>query len=207
MAKVIPIGQPQDTRERFIIAVGDVLSRNGYSGLTANAVANSAGVKKELIRHVFGSFNNLVKEYGHSELFWPTAQELLDNREEELKALPPEEQMAWFFKQYLKALRKRPQTVNILAWELRQRDDRQELLEQVRVRTALEFFEHLHEDTPDEVDLTALVVVMAGSIHHLLVRSLLHRHFGGVDFRSERGWLRIIDAIDRFFHGALSEEI
>lgn len=203
MAKVIPIGQPKSNREQLITAVGQVLAENGYAGLTADAVARQAGLKTPLIRRNFGSFMNLVKEYSNCEDYWPSVDELLDGREQELLELPPQRQIAWFFKQYLKALRNRPQTVRILTWELTQRDERTVLLEQVRVRTSLEFFERLRDDTPDDVDLSAIVVVLASAVHHLVVRAQHHRHFGGLDFQDERGWQRVALAIDLLMQGAL----
>lgn len=205
MAKVIPIGRPQSTRERFIEAVGATLAAHGFSGLTPDNVALRAGLRKEFIRRIFGTFAGLVTAYGRSHLFWPSALELMADRQDQLRALPPERQMAWFFKEYYRALRRRPETVRILAWELHEGPHRYTpLLEYPRVRCALEFFELLREDTPDDVDLSAIVVVLAGAVHHLLVMSLTRRHFGGVDLNSEQGRSRIEQAIDLLLHQALS---
>jgi len=206
MGNVIPIGQPKSNREQLVAAVGQVLADHGYAGLTADAVARQAGLKTPVIKRAFGSFTNLVKEYGHSQRYWPTADELLDGREQELLALPPQRQIAWFFKHYLQALRNRPETVRILTWELTQRDERTVILEQVRVRTSLEFFERLRDDTPDDVDLSAIVVVLASAVHHLVVRAQHHRHFGGLDFQDERGWQRVALAIDLLMQGALEQK-
>ncbi len=203
MAKVIPFNQSATTREECVKAVGAVLAEKGYKGLTADAVAQKVGIKTAVVRHIFGSFLNLVKEYGHSELHWPTVDELLDNREAELVALPPERQFAWFFKQYLNALKNRPQTVQIMTWELMERDERSELLEQVRVRTALEFFERLRDDTPDNIDLSAIVAVLAAAVQQLVIRAQQYRHFGGLDFDTERGWKRVAAAIDLLMRGSL----
>jgi len=206
MGKVIPIGRTSSTREDLVLAVGNVLASRGYKGLTANAVAEKAGVKTAVLRHIFGNFTNLVKEYAHSQTYWPTAEELIDGREQELLKLPPQQQIAWFFKHYLQALRSRPQTVQILTWELQERDERTMLLEQVRVRTSLEFFERLRDDTPDDVDLSAIIVVLASAVHHLVVRAQHHKYFGGLDFQGEGGWQRVALAIDLLMQGALDKK-
>ncbi len=203
MAKVIPIGRTHTSQERFVEAVGLVLNARGFKGLTPDAVAREAGLQKGLIRMLFGSFLNLIKVYAHSELHWPTAEELLDGREEELKHLPPERQFAWFFRHLLAALRRRPQTVQILIWELTERDERSELLSLVRVRRTLEFFERLREDTPDDVDLSAIVALLAGAVQFLVIRARLHSHYGGIDLDDEAGWARIDGAIDLLLQGAL----
>ncbi len=205
MAKIIPIDRPQSTRDRFIQAVGTTLAARGFAGLTPDSVAREAGLQKSLIRHVFGTFAGLVSTYGRSPLFWPSALELMDDRKDQLCALPPERQMAWFFKEYYRALRRRPKTVRILAWELHEGQHRYTpLLDYPRVRCALEFFELLREDTPDDVDLSAIVVVLAGAVNHLLVMSLTKRHFGGVALDSERGHERIEQAIDLLLEHALT---
>ena len=69
-------------------------------------------------------------------------------------------------------------------------------LEEVRVKTALEFFELMQTDPPEEVDLTALVMILAAAVNFLAVRSRMHRSLGGVDLQTEAGWKRIDATLD-----------
>jgi len=59
-------------------------------------------------------------------------------------------------------------------------------------------------DPPDDVDLTALVLFMAGAVNFLAVRSRMHKTLGGVDLQSEEGWQRIEKTIDKLIEGVLS---
>ncbi len=205
MAKVIPINRPQSSKERLIEAVGTVLSKRGFSALTPVAVAREAGLPQNVTRRLFGNFSGLISAYAKSALFWPSAQELMNGRREQLVNMPPERQMAWFFKEYYKALRLRPQTVRIMAWELQESSRYTPLLEYPRVRCALEFFELLRDDTPDDVDLSAIVAVLGGAVNHLLVMSLTRRHYGGVDLDSDKGYARIEEAIDLLMRNSLGQ--
>jgi AcrR family transcriptional regulator len=203
--KVIPISQPTSTRHRLVEATGKVLARVGFSRVEPEMIAEEADLPRALIYRYYGGLSGLVSAYGHSELFWPTVEELLGDDPASLRRLSPEGQMAAFFKRYLAALRRRPHTLEILAWEGLERTELTKLLEEVRVRTALEFFEHLHGDIDDSVDLSAIVVLLAGAVNFLALRSRLSASFGGIDLRSEAGWRRIEKAIDLLLEGTFGQ--
>ncbi|MFW6324824.1 MAG: TetR/AcrR family transcriptional regulator [Desulfovibrionales bacterium] len=202
-AKVIPISRPQTTRDKLLKAVGTVLAREGFRSIGVNKVAREAGVNKSLIYRYYGGLKELLSAYGRSLEFWPSAEELLEGRMEEFQNMPPKEQIALFFKQYMASLRKRPQTLEILAWEMLERNELTSQLEYRRVRTALEFFELLHGEIPESIDLTALVVILASAVNYLVVRSRVSGHFGGIDFTNDKGWDRIESAFDLLMRGAL----
>ena len=76
-------------------------------------------------------------------------------------------------------------------------------LEDIRIKTILEYFEYLDE-IPDDANLTAIVVLMGGAVNHLIVRSRIHRSIGGIDLETEAGWDRINKGIDLLLKGIFS---
>ncbi len=62
----------------------------------------------------------------------------------------------------------------------------------------------MDEEPTEEVDLTALVLFIAGAVNFLAVRSRMHKTLGGVDLQSEEGWQRIEKTIDQLMEGILS---
>jgi AcrR family transcriptional regulator len=194
--KVIPIRNKEITKQKLVRAVGKVLAEVGFQRLGVNMIAREAGVDKKLIYRYYHGLEGLVAEYGRTVDFWPTAEELLGEDAERIRAMAPHELMSQFFRRYLRAILRRPQTLEILAWEGVVRNDLTRSLEEVRVKTALEFFELMQADPPEEVDLTALVMILAGAVNFLAVRSRMHRSLGGVDLQSEAGWKRIDDTLD-----------
>jgi hypothetical protein len=64
------------TREKFIKAVGSILSKNGFAGIGINAVAREAGVDKVLIYRYFGGLPQLISAFGCEGNFWPSVEEL-----------------------------------------------------------------------------------------------------------------------------------
>lgn len=205
LPKVVPIRNKEITRERLIQAVGKVLAEVGFQRLGVNMVAREAGVDKKLIYRYFNGLNGLVAAYGETVEFWPPAEELLGDDLERIREMEPHVLMALFFRRYLRAILKRPQTLEILAWEGLERNELTRGLEEVRVRTALEFFEFMEQDPPEDVDLTTLVLLMAGAVNFLAVRSRIHSSIGGVDLRSEEGWERVERCIDAVLEKTLQK--
>lgn len=204
--KVVPIRNKEITQQKLIKAVGSVIADVGFNRLGVNMVAREAGVDKKLIYRYFHGLSGLVSAYGKTVEFWPTAEELLGDDYERIRKMEPHKLMSQFFKRYLRAILGRPQTLEILAWEALERNDLTKGLEEVRVKTALEFFELMEKDPPKDVDLTALVLIMAGAVNFLAVRSRIHPSIGGVDLRSKEGWARIEKTIDVMLEKALATE-
>jgi AcrR family transcriptional regulator len=197
--KVIPIHEKETTEDKLILSVGRILAGNGFSELTADKVAAEADVDRAVIFRRYGGLNGLVAAFGENPQFWPDVNELLAHADEPVESMTPGEVMAGFFKAYLAAILKRPQTLDILAREALERNVYSRILEQVRVRVALEYFEHMKQDPPEDVDLTALVALIASAVTSMAVRSRTGRFFGGIDLRSEKGWERIGRTLDDLF--------
>lgn len=194
----------EKTKKRLIEAVGKILSRDGFKGLGVNKVAHAAGVDKVLIYRYFGGLPELITAFSHTVDFWPDVDELMGPNPGAIKKLGPDEQMAFFFKSFLKALRRRPMTQNILIWRASEEHELAARLDDIRMRTALEFFENL-ENIPDEPDLTAVVVLMFGGITNILIQSQTRSFVGGIDLSAEAGWKRIEAGIDLLFRGTFKK--
>jgi AcrR family transcriptional regulator len=190
-------------KHRLIQVIGEILSTEGFRGLGVNKVAKRAGMDKVLIYRYFGGLPELVHAFSLTVDFWPSLDELLGADLERLDDLAPDEQMAFFFKSYLRALRRRPATMNILLWKITENNELIKQLEAVPTRTALEFFERL-EKIPEDRDLTAVVILMFGAITHLILQSRKRRSIGGIDLHDEAGWKRIEDGIDLLLQGIFS---
>lgn len=202
--KIIPIKSKELTKKRLVKAVGKVMAEVGFQRLGVTLVAREAGVDKKLIYRYYNGLQGLVAEYAQTLDFWPNTDELVGADREVASQMEPHALMALFFKRYLRAILNRPYTLEILAWEAVERNELTRMLEEVRIKTALEFFELMEQEPSEQVDLTALVLFMAGAINFLAVRSRKHRTLGGVDLQSPDGWARIDKIIDQLMKGILS---
>lgn len=201
MTKIIPITSPRSTRDKLVEATAVVLAREGYLKITLQKVAEEAGVSYGVAMRKYGGLRALVRALGASPDFWPPASELLADDAASLSVMEPHAQMAAYFKRSLRALLDRPRTLDILAWEAVERNELTKLMEDSRVHSALEFFEHLTGEVPEEDDLSTVVLILAVAVQHLAVRSRNTKSMGGVDLTSDKGWARIERAIDKLVHG------
>jgi len=190
----------EHTELKLIKAVGALLSKEGFKGLGVNKVAREAGVDKVLVYRYFKGLPGLVAAFSRTIDFWPSTAELMGPDPGKVHALPPDRQMAHFFKAYARALKKRPLTQDILAWELLEKNELSEALEEIRVKTILGFFEDL-DQIPDDRILSAIVVLMNGAVNHLIIKSRIHPRLGDIDLKTDQGWNEIYKGIDLLLKG------
>jgi AcrR family transcriptional regulator len=184
------------TEERILAAVGEVLARDGFGAVGINAVAREAGVDKVLIYRYFGGLPELLRAWGESGRFWPRVQDLLGDDPQVLLALPAAERYARFFEHFVHELRRRPQTLEILAAEVNERNELTAILEAEREQWGEEATRVLGgpemQARPYVQDVTLLLVA---GVQYLLLRSRRIRIFGGVDVQSAAGWKRLLRAV------------
>lgn len=190
----------RQTQQMLIGAVGRVLAKDGFDGLGINAIAREAGVDKVLIYRYFDGLPNLLKAYGQSGDFWPSVEEVLGRDENALRAVPLAQRTATIVVRLLDALRQRPQTIEILAWEAVQQNALTENLAEIREQWSRQVIARMLPDSvKDEDDVLALASLLVGGFQYLLIRSRNIKVFGGIALNTEDGWRRIRNAALRAF--------
>ncbi len=184
------------TRLRLLDAVGALLAREGFGALGVNAVAREAGVDKVLIYRYFGGMDDLLRAFGQSGDFWPGIEEVIGGDPSELRALPLAERWATGLSRYAQALRSRPITKEVLAWEQIEQNELTQILQQAREQWFEELMTHFPDD-PDatDADLVTTILVIVGAIHYFIVRSRLQPDFSGVVIDTDAGWEHLDEVI------------
>ncbi|MHC1789397.1 TetR/AcrR family transcriptional regulator [Solidesulfovibrio sp.] len=203
--KVIPIGKPRTVRQRLLEALGDLLAKQGFDGLSLDVVAKAAGLERAVVLRHFQDLDDMVTAFGQSAAFWPTVAELREDVADRFAAMPPRAQLAHYFKATIRGLLARPRTLDILAWELMSRNRYTRLLEYPRVRAALEFFETVTGEVPETLDLTAVVAVLGGAAIFLTVRSRQSGVFGGLNLYDDADRERVDRVLDLLLSGIIRE--
>jgi AcrR family transcriptional regulator len=189
------------TRARLIQAVGTLLAREGFKGLGVNAVAREAGVDKVLIYRYFGGMPELMASFGREGDFWPSIKELAGGDIEAFGRHSVTEQLSQLANNFLTAIRKRPITQEILAWEMVERNDLTVELETIRENTMMNFFDMFFPSTGSGPDIAAMGAIIGAGISYLVSRGRQISIYNGVDLQSEEGWKRLEDAIDTMIQG------
>lgn len=182
----------KQSEQRLIRAVGDIVAKQGFKGLGVNAVARAAGVDKVLIYRYFDGLPNLLKAYGESGDFWPEIAEVLDGDPVGITTLPIQERLERVILGLLKAFRSRPQTIEILAWEVVDNNKLTQTLADIRERWGLRVIEELFPDAGEHSDdVLALANVLIAGVQYLMIRARRDVTYGGLPLDTEEGWLRV----------------
>ncbi len=192
-----PIRNREATRTRLIEAVGTLLAREGFRALGVNAVAREAGVDKALIYRYFGGLKGLISAFGGHESFWPSVKELAGGDLEAFVRLPIAERAAQMAINYIRAIRKRPVTQEIMVWELIERNEFTIELDVIRENTINRFFELFMPADELGPDVEAMTAVVACAVDGLIVCSRKNISLLGLHLGTDEAWQRLEKAIAR----------
>lgn len=195
------------TRLRIIEAVEAVISREGFGAIGVNTVARSAGVDKVLIYRYFGGLEGLLTEFAVQGDFWWRVEDIL---EEPLPGpgdpggLP--DCLAAVLARHISFLRSHPLTLEVIAWEMSERNELTRVFEQVREERSLRLMDHLafrfDYDPGDFTDrLGPALALLGAGANYLAAQGRQIAHFNGVDLQADRGWEALETAAHRLLIG------
>ncbi len=191
-AKTTGLRDKEATKRRLMDAVGSILAREGFGALGINSVAHEAGVDKVLIYRYFGGMTELLHAFGQSGDFWPSIAEVIGDDPSEMMELPLADRWALGLGRYAEALRRRPVTKEILAWEQIEQNELTDILRQARGEWFEELLTHFPGDEEaTDADLVGTVLLVVGAIHYFVILSRFQADFSGVVVDSDEGWEHI----------------
>ena len=174
-----------DTEQRLLGAVETLLLEQGFPAVGVNAVARSAGCDKVLIYRYFGGFDGLLERFAGERDLWWDLDEIIEEDMDRISQYSLAQYLELLLRRHIQALRKRPLTQEILAWELsadnpltralhRQRSERgQQLVKQIR---------HLFQQPG--IDIGGILGIFGAAINYLVIRTR-HRHS---EYEKEEWW-------------------
>jgi AcrR family transcriptional regulator len=183
------------TQEKILDAVGTVLAKRGFSKLGVNTIAREAGVDKVLIYRYFGGLPRLLRRFAAHGGFWPSIAELLGDKRASLTDLT--EASIAILQGYLKALRKRPITQEIMRWELHERNELTDELARHREQQGLELLALIDAPSTERAagEFNACAAIIHAGLSYLVLRAKTADIYIGVDLTSDEGWQRIHNGI------------
>jgi len=185
------------TEGKFRQAVEALLVEGGFGALTPTAVARRAGVDKMLIYRYFGDLPGLVRSIAFAPDFFPTFEDLCgDDTVANLLALPVSVRAARILDRNARALLQRPVVLELMVWELVERNELTAIMEEARENLGLRLLAELFPDVADKARLGAMSAVLSAGISYLALRRRKIRWFSGVDLKSDDGWNEIVAAIE-----------
>jgi len=192
------------TSRRLINAVGSLLAKKGFVGVGVNAVAREAGVDKVLIYRYFGGLEGLIAAFAKEGDFWPSALELAGGDLQKFSQMPLDARLSHFGSNFFQALKKRPVTQAIMAWEMIEPNGLTEELERIREEGIMEFFKMFFTKEEINFDLQAVIMLLGAGISYLVIRSKHIDFYGGLELNSDEGWKRMEKAFENITLGILN---
>ncbi len=198
----------QATEKRILRAVGRILAEKGFRKFGVNAVARQAKVDKVLIYRYFGGLPELLRAYAAAGTYWPTIAEVAGDDPDKLREVPVSEAVATLLCNFARAIRKRPVTLEILAWETIERNEMAKVLEKVR----RDFTKNLYRGIVggwgrEGAEEAAIVTLLTAGINYLAVRSRKVGRYGYVSIGTDEGWGRLEAAIGTICGRCLASEV
>ena len=177
-------------------AVEALLVESGFAALTPSAIGRRAGVDKMLIYRYFGDVPGLVRSIAFAPDFFPTFEDLCgDDTVADLLALPVSVRAARILDRNARALLERPVVLELMVWELVERNDLTAIMEEARESLGLRLLAELFPDVADKSRLGAMSAVLSAGVSYLALRRRKIRWFSGVDLKSDEAWQAIAASI------------
>jgi len=189
------------TRERILAAVGNLLARDGFSGLGVNALARQAGVDKVLIYRYFGGIDALLDAWGREALAGVSAVGASEGA-----AGSAADRAAAALLAFARGARENPQALEVMRWELVEDNALTRRLAELRESAGLADLERLgiDEERVRGVDLPALAAVLSAGLLHLALRAKTAPRWLGIPIRTRQGWARLERAAAALVRSALT---
>lgn len=192
-----PLRDKSRTMARMVAAVGKVIQKKGYPGLTAPNIAIAAGVDKKLVWTYFGSVDNLIEEYVRQKDFWKfAAKSYIDDILKEPEQIGKNEVNSLLQNQLDVLIRDRA-LQKIIHWELGENNkmlrkvaDRREEIGERMFSVIMPEFENTN------TDLRARLALLIGGIYYLALHAKTNGSaFCGIDINIDSERERIETAI------------
>lgn len=183
-----------ETEARLVAAARAVLVEGGFGALSPSAVAKAAGVDKMLIYRYFGDMAGLIRMIATAEDFFPTFEQICGSHSaDDLRAMPVPERAGWVIANNLRLLSERPAVLEMMVWELIERNELTAVLEEAREALGLRLMAELFGDVADRARLQMFSALVSAGVTYLALRRRKIRWYAGVDLKDAG----LADAIER----------
>lgn len=182
---------------KLIQAVGVVLEKEGYTGLSIANIAQAAGVDRKLITVYFGSVNNLIETYIKDKDYWISITENVEARMAGYENASTRVYLETMILEQMAHFAKDEEMQKVVTWQISEHSDIMSHVTQAREQISSLFFPIADKELVGrDVDLRAVSGILVSAVYYLV----LHAKYTDstvceIDIRTEEGMSRIREAI------------
>lgn len=171
-----------ETEARLRRAVETLLVEGGFGALTPSNVARQAGTDKMLIYRYFGDLSGLVRAIAHAPDFFPSFEDFCGGLPvAEVLAMPIGQRAGFVLTNNLRALLKRPVVLELMVWEMVERNELTTIMEEAREALGHRIMSELFSDVTDAGQLAVASAILSAGVTYLAMRRRKIRWYAGVD--------------------------
>lgn len=196
-----PVRNKERTKENLISALGEILKKDGFSGLNISRVAEKAKVDRRLIYDYFGSLEGLVKEYLNTNDYWKMSPEEVGDIVETSKADAGKTLAYDVLENQFDSLIKNEEMRRIITWGLSEKLPILKALdlkrEDIGNQVLSEVFDKHFEGS--DKNFRALYALLMGGVYYLTLHAKMQENpFCGIDLQQPSGQEEIKKALRQF---------
>ncbi len=186
------IKDKEQTKQRIVTALENIIKTKGFEYLGINSLAQEAGVSKMLIYRYYGGLNELIGNYIEERDWWINVDTRFLGTEQLNKNIKE------LYHRYIDQLRDNVILRRLYRWELSTENAITEKLRQKREENGKELIQRVAEIThlPD-TEIAPLASILSAAISNLALMEDLTITYNGIELYSEKGWQQIKEGIDK----------
>ena len=191
-----PIREKARTMRRMVAAVGKVLKKKGYPGLTIANIAIEAQVDRKLVYSYYGSLDKLVGIYLREQDYWKTKAKKQISVLLKKDSISKQEMDDLLIGQFDAVLQDKI-LQRILQWELSEPNKALRMIADEREDVGEELLKKYEADiSNNDVDIRAIIALQTAGLYYLALHAKSNGStFCGIDINKEEGEKRIKKAL------------
>ena len=196
-----PVRNKERTKSNLVAALGKILKKDGFSGLSISRVAEVAKVDRRLIYDYFGSLEELVKEYLDTKDYWKIRSDEIDGIVETSKGDAGKRLAYSVLENQFNSLISNEEMRRIITWGLSEKLPilkeldlkREDIGNQVLRKVFDSHFEG------SDKNFRAMYALLMGGVYYLTLHAKMQENpFCGIDLQQPSGQEEIKKALRQF---------
>jgi len=192
------------TKQKLILAVGEIIRSEGFEKLRISAIARKAQVDRKLIYRYFGGLDFLIEAYITEHEFWLLYAERIKELIVTHESSNGQELLNTTLRDYFTFLSSEKDMQQLRLLELSAHNPLLKSLRTVRESLLQKILELTDKHFVNSgVDIRAVILLLVGGINFILLNTLYNGDQpGGLDVLSEDGRQQMLGAIEKIVNWA-----
>lgn len=185
-----PVRNKERTKKNLVDALGEILKKDGFSGVSISRVAEKAKVDRRLIYDYFGGLEGLVKEYLNNKDYWKISPDEITEIVESSKVDAGKAFAYQVLENQFNSLMSSEEMRRIITWGLSEKSSVLKELDSKRENIGDQLLREIFDKTFSDSDknFRAIYAILMGGVYYLTLHSNMQENpFCGINLQEPSG--------------------